>query len=72
MWRWADLALIKVADDGVVERFFELPLGLRRLIVQLKDTLLLWPLQTHHNIIIILYNSLNKIITFPQDNIAGS
>lgn len=29
MWEnFADLALVEVIDDGVVERLFELPLGL--------------------------------------------
>lgn len=40
----AHLALVEVADDGIIERLFELPLRLRALEVQLRSTLLVRPL----------------------------
>lgn len=42
---FADLALVKVVDDGVVERLFELPLGLWTVGLKLRAAHLIQPLR---------------------------
>lgn len=42
---FADLALVEVVDDGVVQRLFELPLGLRTVGFKLRAAHLIQPLR---------------------------